>query len=86
MKVPFPFLVDGKASRPGSYTIEREGMSASVLLIRGDKGITASTFVATLPAGGRDPAGDRPALTFKRHENQYRLSAVWESATEGRMR
>jgi hypothetical protein len=82
-KVPFPFLVGGQSFPAGHYRIEREGTSASVLLIRGDKGITASTFVSTLPAGGRDPVGDRPVLTFKRHENQYRLSEVWESGSEG---
>jgi len=40
-------------------------------------------FVGTRPAGKQSPSGDMPALQFKRHENPYRLSAVWESADEG---
>ena len=85
VKVPFPFMVRGQSFPAGQYIIEREGMGLSVLLIRGDKGNKEAAFVSTQPADGRDPAGDRPALTFTRHENQYRLSAIWESATEGRM-
>jgi len=37
----------------------------------------------TTPAAGKDPAGSAPALTFSRDENQYRLSSVWQSETEG---
>jgi hypothetical protein len=39
----------------------------------------------TTPASGVGPAGDKPALTFTRDENAYRLSTIWESLTEGRM-
>jgi len=83
VKVPFPFVANGHTFPAGQYTIERAGTGTSVLLIRGDKHNRTAAFVSTTPADGRDPAGDRPALTFTRHENQYRLSAVWESATEG---
>ena len=83
VKVPFPFVANGQNFPAGQYTIERAGMGTSVLLIRGDRDNRAAAFVSTTPADGRDPAGDKPALTFTRHENQYRLSAVWESATEG---
>jgi hypothetical protein len=51
-----------------------------VWLIRGDK---EGAFVATVPTRGHDPAGNRPALTFVRHENEYKLSAIWESAYRG---
>ena len=86
MKVPFPFVVGGQSFPAGNYTIEREGSALSVLLIRGDKGNkTAAAFVSTLPADGHDPAGDVPVLTFKRHENEYRLSEVWESGSEGQL-
>ena len=85
VKVPFPFVVHGQTFPAGQYTIEREGSALSVLLIRGDKGNKAVAFVSTLPADGRDPAGDTPSLTFKRHENQYRLSEVWESGSEGQL-
>ena len=39
--------------------------------------------IATVPAGGHDPSGNRPSLTFVRHENEYKLSAIWESANDG---
>jgi len=64
--------------------VQREDLSSSVILIRGDKGNKAGgTFVETVPAAEHDPAGNIPALLFTRHENQYRLSGVWESGTEG---
>ncbi len=37
----------------------------------------------TVPTGGEDPIGDQPALVFIRYENEYRLSQVWPSSTEG---
>ena len=80
VKVPFSFLVNGRTLPAGNYTITRDSMASSVYLIRGDKG---GAFVATVPAGGHDPAGNRPSLTFKRHENEYKLSAIWESANDG---
>ena len=67
----------------GSYTISREGWSTSVLLIRGDKGNHAGGIRRDRSRRRPDPAGDTPALQFVRHENQYRLSAIWESADEG---
>lgn len=85
VKVPFPFVVRGQSFPAGNYTIEREGSALSVLLIRGEKGNKTAAFVSTQPAEGRDPAGDTPSLTFTRHENQYRLSEVWESGSEGRL-
>ena len=80
VKVPFSFLVNGRTMPAGNYTISRDGMTSSVWLIRGDK---EGAFVATVPTRGHDPAGNRPALTFVRHENEYKLSAIWESADRG---
>ena len=81
VKVPFSFLVNGKTLLPaGNYTITRDSMASSVYLIRGDK---AGAFVATVPSGGHDPVGNQPTLTFVRHENQYKLSTIWESANDG---
>jgi hypothetical protein len=51
-------------------------------LIRGDKG---GAFVATVPSAGHDPVGNQPSLTFVRHENQYKLSTIWESGRDGMM-
>jgi hypothetical protein len=45
----------------------------------------SGAIVLTRAADGRDPAGDKPVLIFTRVENQYRLSTVWDSGTEGRM-
>jgi hypothetical protein len=53
------------------------------VMIRGEWGTHAFAILSTTPDGGHDPAGARPALTFKRHENQYRLSNIWQSADEG---
>ena len=83
VKVPFPFVVHGKTLPAGKYSVERADMGSSVLLIRGEKGNNAAAFVSTTPAGGKDPAGSVPLLTFRHYENQYRLSSVWQSETEG---
>jgi hypothetical protein len=81
--VPFSFVVNGQTLPAGKYMVQRDDMSSSVLLIRGEGNNHASVFVSTTPDGGHDPAGSQPALTFKRHENQYRLSSVWESGNDG---
>jgi hypothetical protein len=83
VKVPFSFVVNGRTFPAGQYMVERDDMSSSVLLIRGEKGNHNFTFVSSVPAGGQDPAGSVPALLFKRDENHYRLSSVWESGSEG---
>ena len=80
VKVPFSFQVNGRTLPAGNYTITRDSMASSVYLIRGDR---VGTFVATVPAGGHDPSGNRPSVTFVRHENEYKLSAIWESANDG---
>jgi hypothetical protein len=84
VKVPFPFVVEGHTLPAGQYAVERDGADPSVFLIRGEKGVTAAMFVLTMPAAGRDPAGDKPALTFARHETQYRLADIWAGDSEGR--
>ena len=85
-KVPFPFEVRGQTLPAGDYVVQRfDYQNPSALLIRSknlhDK---LAATVITGPAGGQDPAGEKPALTFTRHENEYRLSAIWESRTDGR--
>ena len=83
VKVPFSFVANGQSFPAGQYMVERDDLSSSVLLIRGEKGNHTAALVATIPAGGHDPAGTVPTLVFKRGENQYRLSSVWESGEEG---
>jgi hypothetical protein len=84
VKIPFPFVVQGQPLPAGQYRVERNMFDSSVVLIRGEKGNNASMFVLTTPAAGKDPSGDKPALTFKRYENQYRLADIWESGRQGR--
>jgi hypothetical protein len=80
VKVPFPFMVQGKTLPAGEYRLENDG---AVVMIRSTKGNSAGLFVMTRPADGRDPAGDRPSLIFTRHETQYRLTDIWESDSQG---
>jgi hypothetical protein len=80
VKVPFPFLVHGQTLPAGEYRVEIDG---AVVLFRGEKGNRASMFVMTTAAGGQDPAGDKPALSFTRYETQYRLADIWESGSQG---
>ena len=82
VKVAFPFVVNGQTLPAGQYLVEDEGSTA--VLIKGENGNHAEAFVLTRPAAGHDPAGEKPALTFTRHEAQYRLSGIWESDSDGR--
>lgn len=79
-KVPFPFVVKGHTLPAGKYAVERDDNQSSVLLIRDEQGRHPAAFVAVVPDGGKDPAGSsHPALTFRRDENQCRLSGIWSS-------
>ena len=81
VQVPFSFVVHGQTLPAGHYLVNDDG---GVVQVRGDKGNHASMFVLTIPASGHDPAANSPALTFQRHENQYWLTDIWQSATQGR--
>jgi hypothetical protein len=83
VKVPFPFVVNGRNFPAGPYRVERSDASSSLLLIQGERGKRPATFVLTVPAVGHDPAGSAPALSFDHYENQNRLSTIWETGTEG---
>ena len=77
-KVPFPFVVNGHELPAGMYRVQRDDMSSSsVLLIRGEGSNHSVAFLTATPDYGQDPAGSKPALTFKRRENEYRLASVW---------
>jgi hypothetical protein len=84
VKIPFPFVVEDQTLPAGEYIVQSVEADPSMLLIRGEKGITAKALVLTMPVGGTDPAGEKPALTFTRYETQYRLTDVWESRSRGR--
>jgi hypothetical protein len=81
VKVPFPFVVRGQTLPAGRYSVNDDG---GVVQIRGEKGNHAIVYFLTIPADGHDPAGNTPALTFRRDEHQYRLTGIWESASQGR--
>jgi hypothetical protein len=83
VKVPFPFLVHGQLLPAGQYHLENDALDPSIILIRGENGTSASVVVLTMPADGHDPAGEKPALMFARHETQYQLTDIWESRDEG---
>ena len=81
VKVPFPFVIHGQTLPAGQYRVDDEG---GVIQLRGEKGNHASMIVFGMPATRNDPKQHEPGLSFKRFENQYRLTNVWESAAEGR--
>ena len=82
-KVPFAFVVNGRTLPAGTYTVERdETQSSTLLMLRNGKN-QQGTFVSTTPDCGRDPAGSRPTLSFRREGNQYRLTGIWETQGEG---
>ena len=83
VKVPFPFVVNHEEFPAGQYDIRTVGNAGAVISIEGMNN-RLFAFAFTMPAYGGDPEGDQPALVFKRYENEYRLSQIWESNTEGR--
>ena len=83
VNIPFAFMVQQQSMPAGAYRVVRETDDPSVVMIRGEKGNKASMVAMTRPAPGHDPAGNKPSLTFKRVENQYQLSDIWDSGTAG---
>lgn len=82
VKVPFHFAIGSQEFPAGNYDIRPAVDSPVVVSIRGTDNRSAR-FAFTIPADGGDPAGDQPALLFKRVENEYRLSQIWEARGEG---
>jgi hypothetical protein len=84
VNVPFAFVVGHHQFSAGQYEIREVDGAANVIAIEGISDPSSSGFVLTNAADGRDPAGDQPTLVFTRHEDQYRLTQIWDSTTEGR--
>jgi hypothetical protein len=84
VNVPFAFVVGHHQFAAGQYEIREIDGTANVLAIEGISDPSSFGFVLTNAAYGKDPAGDQPTLVFTHDENQYRLTQVWDSTTEGR--
>jgi len=81
VNVPFPFTVNHETFPAGRYQLEQDQIAGpSVWTIRG-MNTPQAAIIVTHEAGGRGPS--KPALQFQHRENQYRLSNIWESPTEG---
>jgi hypothetical protein len=81
--VPFPFVVDHRELPAGQYEIRNvEDVGSVIGIVQMGNGAAALAF--TIPMEGHDPEGNQPVLVFVRHENQYQLSQIWRSGTEGR--
>jgi hypothetical protein len=83
VNVPFPFLVENRAMPAGKYLLQRDDQDRSLLLIRNESGKRVGSYVLTYNAGGHDPSGDKPCLSFTHKEGKYELSSVWESKDDG---
>jgi hypothetical protein len=79
-KIPFPFVITGKEFPAGRYAFSTD--DHNVLLIRSADD-RSERFAIVHAAAGRDPAGSEPALVFIHYENEYLLSQIWESDTDG---
>jgi hypothetical protein len=83
IKVPFPFVAGQKKFPAGQYEIR--GIDAgTVLAIKEMSDPSSFGFVITNSLSGYDPAGDQPSLVFTRYLNEYRLTQIWDSTSEGR--
>ena len=78
--VPFPFVVNGHTLPAGDVRVDHQG---AVVLLSQEHGRHQVVYALTRPGTGRDPAGEKPALTFRRDENQYRLADVWDHDGQG---
>jgi hypothetical protein len=84
VNVPFAFVVGQNQFAAGQYEIREVDGAANVVAIEGISDPSSFGFVLTNSAYGKDPAGDQPTLVFTRYEDQYRLTQIWDSTTEGR--
>jgi hypothetical protein len=84
VNIPFAFTVKGQTYKAGAYRLERDEQNSGIVRIVGDRGNHEAVIVATIPAAGHDPAGDKPAVAFLRDGSQYELKSIWDSASDGR--
>jgi len=74
--VPFPFVVNGHTMPAGKYTVERDDVASSVLVLRGDGKHHPEVFLPVIHEETRPTADRHPALTFERKGDQYLLKQV----------
>lgn len=80
--VPFAFLVRGQEFPAGDYEVRLADNGSGLVQIEKVQG-KAATFALTTGAAGVDPVGDQPALVFLHRENQFLLSEIWQSHSDG---
>jgi hypothetical protein len=76
-RVPFSFIVSGKAMAPGLYSVST---SAGYMVV---KGLTQSAIVLTI--GGREAANGHAKLVFLKTGDRYDLSEVWSGDGNGHL-
>jgi len=80
-QVPFDFVANGQLHHRGDYQVDE--FLPGVFTLRGSAP-NESSFVMTIPSGGADPAGAKPALVFRMNErNQHQLAQIWTSTHTG---
>ena len=82
--VPFPFTVHGETLPSGRYDVRSADNDPGIVMIEGIGQTKAHAVVSTIPESTHGPADGKPALTFTRDGDQYRLATVWESSDYGR--
>ena len=80
-QVPFDFHVGERLVPAGSYIVKSMTADEQLLRISGDKGSAATTTNSGTEKGNGE---GRARLIFHRYGDQYFLSAVWGSDSNGR--
>jgi hypothetical protein len=75
-RIPFPFIVNGKALPAGSYALAEE---RGMLWVRGDRG---AAVVLTQGVHSNEPV--KPQLVFHRYGDEYILRQAWTGGSSGR--
>jgi hypothetical protein len=77
-RVPFGFIVNGKALPAGHYFV---GNHDGVLMVKGERD---GAMVMGIPAGRRIDKSSGASLVFLKTGTRYDLSEVWSTGGDGR--
>ncbi len=80
--VPFPFVVNGHTMPAGKYTVERDDVASSVLVLRGEGKHHPEAFVPAVLEETRQTTDRHPTLTFERKGDEYRLKQLRDDERE----